>query len=64
MNKKQTTAEFKKGDKVEYVPSHADGNLEHEDCECGIVSSVNEENGFVNYKMATLILTTGEEPYT
>lgn len=32
---------MKAGDVVLYVPSHAGGDINHEDCEQGIVSSLN-----------------------
>ena len=43
------TDDFKTWDRVIYVPSHADGNLNHKDCEYGIVKSVNERFVFVLY---------------
>ena len=56
--------EFKKGDKVRYIPHHADGDSRHEDCENGVVSSTNEKIVFVKYNNAMCIMTTGDEPYT
>ena len=44
MNKK-----FKKGVDVVYVPSHANGDVEHKDCEYGIVTSTNHKYVFVNF---------------
>lgn len=43
------TSDFKQGDKVRYIPGHAHGNVNHPDCEDGVVSSINEENVFVRY---------------
>ena len=40
---------FTKGQRVLYVPYHAHGNQEHEDCERGIVTSTNSEFVFVRY---------------
>jgi hypothetical protein len=44
-----TTAEFAEGDRVIYVPAHANGDAKHPDCERGIVSSTNDVNVFVRY---------------
>jgi len=60
---------FKKGDKVRYIPNHANGDSNHEDCENGVVSSVrigahNDYSVFVKYDNAMCIMTTGNEPYT
>jgi hypothetical protein len=38
--------EFEKGDKIIYVPTHANGDKNHPDCELGYVTSVNK-NGVV-----------------
>lgn len=40
---------IKTGDKVRYVPNHANGNMEHDDCEDGIVKSKNDTYVFVQY---------------
>ena len=37
------------GGSVRYVPTHAEGNVLHEDCENGIVSSVTSKYVFVRY---------------
>jgi hypothetical protein len=58
------TGNFKTGDHVTYVPSHAQGNLTHADCQQGVVSSVNDEWVFVKYNNLMCIMTTGDEPYT
>jgi hypothetical protein len=34
-------SDFKEGDKVKYIPNHAQLNSNHPDCENGIVSSTN-----------------------
>lgn len=41
--------QFEPGDAVKYVPSHALGNLNHEDCEIGVVKRVSIFGVFVNY---------------
>ena len=58
------TSDFKKGDKVTYVPVHAQGDRNHPDCEDGVVSSVNEKTVFVKYNNAACKMETGDEPYT
>lgn len=42
------TKEFKKRDRVLYVPLHAHGNREHRDCERGVVvrRATTEENAY------------------
>jgi hypothetical protein len=42
--------DFKKGEKVLFVPDIADGDLKHPDCEEGVVSSINNKFVFVNYR--------------
>jgi len=56
--------EFKHGDRVKYIPTHAEGNQNHPDCETGIVSSVNDKFVFVKYDNEMCIMATGDEPYT
>lgn len=58
------TFDFKKGDKVTYIPSHAKGNRHHIDCENGVVSSINNKWVFVKYDNSMCIMITGDEPYT
>lgn len=41
--------DFKEGLRVRYVPTHAEGNPSHQDCENGIVSSTNSKYVFVKY---------------
>lgn len=59
-----TTDDFKKGDKVTYIPTHAIGKVDHPDCENGIVSSTNDSFVFVKFDNAMYIMITGDEPYT
>ncbi len=40
---------FKTGDKVRYIPPHANGYFFHKDCEEGVVSSVDDHYVFVYY---------------
>ena len=56
--------DYKKGDKVRYVPNHANGDVHHKDCQNGVVSSTNERFVFVKYDNAMCTMTTGDEPYT
>lgn len=58
------SSDFKKGDKVRYIPYHAYGDKNHKDCEDGVVSSTNDRFVFVKYNNAVCIMTTGDEPYT
>lgn len=56
--------EFEHGDKVRYIPNHADGDERNPDCQNGIVSSANEKFIFVKYDCLACTMTTGDEPYT
>ena len=56
--------DYKKGDKVLYIPNHANGDATHPDCMKGVVSSVNEKFVFVKYDNLMCTMTTGDEPYT
>jgi len=56
--------DFKKGDRVMYIPSHAEGDMRHKDSQKGVVSSKNDTWVFVKYDWAGCIMTTGDEPYT
>ncbi|KKK77026.1 hypothetical protein LCGC14_2857760 [marine sediment metagenome] len=58
------TANFKKGQRVLYVPLHAQGDIKHQDCERGVVSSTNDRVVFVKYDNQMCIMATGDEPYT
>jgi hypothetical protein len=55
---------FKKGDKVRYIPLHADGDKRHIDCENGVVSSILDLTVFVKYDNAECVMETGDEPFT
>ena len=56
--------DFIKGDLVTYIPTHADGNKDHPDCENGVVSSVGNIFVFVKFDNAFMKMVTGNEPYT
>lgn len=56
--------DYKHGDKVLYVPNHANGDITHPDCQKGIVSSTNEHFVFVKYDCLACTMCTGDEPYT
>ena len=58
------TSDFKKGDLVTYIPTHAEGNKDHKDCENGVVRSVNQLFVFIVYDNADMKMKTGNEPYT
>lgn len=55
---------FKRGDRVRYIPTHAENDPKHKDCESGVVSSVNSKFVFVKYDNLMCIMTIGDEPYT
>lgn len=49
--------EFKSGDRVEYIPTHAAGDRFHKDVETGTVSSVgNADNVFVKFDKQVSVL--------
>lgn len=56
--------DFKKGMRVRYAPTHANGNINHSDCENGVVSSTNNTYVFVKYDNKICKMITGDEPYT
>ena len=58
------TDDFKKGMLVRYVPTHAHGDVNHPDCQNGVVSSTNSRFVFVKYDNAVGVMVTGDEPYT
>ena len=49
INNKTDIENIEVGDRVIYVPSHANGDVNHPDCEYGIVKSWNDSFVFVNY---------------
>ena len=51
-------SDFEKGDRVKYVPNHANGDVFHPDCELGTVSSTNRRFVFVTYKNKTFAEAT------
>jgi len=63
-DKNKMVEDFSKGDKVRYVPRHASGDVNHEDCQNGVVSSTNDEWVFVKYDNLDCVMITGDEPYT
>ena len=56
-------ADFKKGDLVLYIPNHAGGDVCHDNCQRGVVSSTNDAWVFVKYDNMACIMKTGNEPY-
>lgn len=42
-------ATFQPGDRVRYVPYHADNDILHPDCESGVVTSINAHAVFVRF---------------
>jgi len=53
-----------KGDRVRYIPHHAKGDVNHKDCQTGVVSSKNDTWVFVKYDNLDCRMITGDEPYT
>lgn len=43
------TKDFKPGDRVVYIPTHVYDDFNHEDCERGVVSSINDKYVFVKF---------------
>ena len=58
------TRDFKKGQRVRYIPAHAEGDISHPDCNNGVVSSINDKWVFVKYDTPDLVMRSGDEPYT
>lgn len=48
-NTNKTVSDFKKGQNVKYIPSHADNDTSHPDCEEGQVTSVSDCYVFVKF---------------
>lgn len=49
----KSLSDFKVGQHVRYVPYHAHGDVTHEDCENGVVTSISEHYVFVRFKGET-----------
>ncbi len=45
--------DFEAGEHVRWVPEHANGNVNHPDCENGIVTSTNDKYVFVRFTGST-----------
>ncbi len=46
----KSLSDFTVGQHVRYVPYHAHGDLNHPDCENGVVSSISDKYVFVRFK--------------
>jgi hypothetical protein len=65
IKQRNTVDNFCPGQRVRYIPRHANGDYWHPDCANGCVSSVNEQFVFVKYDNAAHgTMCTGKEPYT
>ena len=42
-------AQFKRGDQVAYIPTHAEGNIDHPDVEFGFVTYARDDTIFCRY---------------
>ena len=58
------TDDFRKGERVRFIPYHARGEKLHSDCKNGVVTSVNDNYVFVKYDTIIMKMVTGDEPYT
>lgn len=63
-NGKLELNDLKKGMRVIYVPFEAEGNLMHESCRFGVVSSLGRALVFVKYDNAETKMITGDELFT
>lgn len=65
MISKLKASDFSTGDRVLYVPGHANGNTKHKDCQEGVVSSNNGINVFVRYIRNGVLQSTSQptDPY-
>jgi hypothetical protein len=58
---------MQKGDRVIYIPTHANGDINHVDCEHGIIKNINPRANFAHIlydnKEHGKMMTT-EEPYS
>jgi hypothetical protein len=61
INEHNTVDDFSASEGVRYVPSHAQGNIMHPDCENGIVSSINSKVVFVRYIRNNVLQETAQE---
>ena len=57
-------SDFRKGNRVRYVPNHASGDTTHKDCQDGVVKRVSDQWVFVIYDNAEGTMFTGDEPFT
>lgn len=64
MEEQMKLEDAKKGQRVKYIPAHAQGDPNHKDCETGVVKSKNDIYIFVIYDNLMGVMTTGDEPYT
>lgn len=51
MSRDPLPEDFKRDDRVRYVPYHAHNDVTHKDCENGIVTSTNDHYVFVCFKL-------------
>ena len=58
------TKNFRKGQRVIYIPTHAKDDPYHKDCQKGVVKSTNEKYVFVLYDNSIMTMLSGNEPYT
>lgn len=59
-----TVKDFKKGDRVKYIPLHVRNDKNNPNVETGVVSSTNDTYVFVKYDRRGMIMLTGDEDVT
>ena len=59
-------SQFAKGNWVRYVPTHAHGDINHVDCQDGVVKRTNDDGStvFVLFDCLACTMITGDEDYT
>lgn len=56
---------FSKGQRVRYIPNHANGDQHHPDCKDGVVKRPGADGSvFVIYDNLVQVMTTGDEDFT
>jgi len=60
MNIEELKSKLKRGMQIVYVPLHANGDIDHLDCEPGFVTSVAEHWAFCRFWMKGTKVSTGQ----
>ena len=51
---------LREGSLVRYIPRHANGNIDHPDCQNGVVSSIGNDVVFVRYGIDGVLQDTAQ----